>query len=77
MCINFPKTVRVLQNNERSFPLIFTITVVGLKVKTEEEYFYIPSRIFYAYKEITIASEGQQNLQTLAQCSWPFNTMFT
>jgi hypothetical protein len=28
MCIFFPMTVRVLQNNERGFPLIFTITVV-------------------------------------------------
>jgi hypothetical protein len=28
MCINFPITVRLLQNNERGFPLIFTITVV-------------------------------------------------
>jgi hypothetical protein len=28
MCINFPITVRVLQNNERGFPLIFTITVI-------------------------------------------------
>jgi hypothetical protein len=27
MCINFPITVRLLQNNERGFPLIFTITV--------------------------------------------------
>jgi hypothetical protein len=26
----FPKTVRLLQNNERGFPLIFTITVVEL-----------------------------------------------
>jgi hypothetical protein len=31
MCIIFPITVRLLQNNERSFPLIFTITVVELK----------------------------------------------
>jgi hypothetical protein len=28
MCINFPITVRLLQNNERGFPLIFSITVV-------------------------------------------------
>jgi hypothetical protein len=28
MCIIFPITVRLLQNNERGFPLIFTITVV-------------------------------------------------
>jgi hypothetical protein len=28
MYTNFPITVRVLQNNERGFPLIFTITVV-------------------------------------------------
>ena len=30
MCIIFPITVRLLQNNERGFPLIFTITVVEL-----------------------------------------------
>jgi hypothetical protein len=28
ICIIFPITVRLLQNNERGFPLIFTITVV-------------------------------------------------
>jgi hypothetical protein len=31
MCINFPITVRLLQNNERGFPLISTITVVELR----------------------------------------------
>jgi hypothetical protein len=36
MCINFPITVRLLQNNERSFPLIFTITVVELLFKTKQ-----------------------------------------
>jgi hypothetical protein len=30
MSINFPLTLRALQNNERGFPLIFTITVVEL-----------------------------------------------
>jgi hypothetical protein len=29
MCINFPITVRVLQNNERGFSLIFATTEVG------------------------------------------------
>jgi hypothetical protein len=33
MYINFPITVRLLQNNERGFPLIFTITVVEFKTK--------------------------------------------
>jgi hypothetical protein len=32
MCINFPITVRALQNNELGFPLIFTIAVVELLV---------------------------------------------
>jgi hypothetical protein len=33
VCINFQKTVRVLQNNERSFPLIFTISVVEYNLR--------------------------------------------
>jgi hypothetical protein len=32
MCIIFPITVRLLQNNERGFHLIFTIPVVELKI---------------------------------------------
>jgi hypothetical protein len=32
MCFNFPITVRLLQNNEHGFPLIFTITVVEYKL---------------------------------------------
>jgi hypothetical protein len=33
-CINFPITVRLLQNNERGFPLIFTITLVEYEICT-------------------------------------------
>jgi hypothetical protein len=44
-------TLRVLQNNGCSFPLIFTITVVELM-------FLSRSRIFYSYGEVTIAGEG-------------------
>jgi hypothetical protein len=36
MCIIFPITVRLLQNNERGFPLIFTITVVEMNLNHSE-----------------------------------------
>jgi hypothetical protein len=40
ICINFPITVRVLQNNERGFPLIFKVTLVefGFFFQIESSY---------------------------------------
>jgi hypothetical protein len=38
MCINFPMTVSMLQNNERCFLVIFTITVVEFMSISAEFY---------------------------------------
>jgi hypothetical protein len=48
MCIIFPITVCLLQNNERGFPLIFTITVVELLLK-----FTSRSIRFHSYGDVT------------------------
>jgi hypothetical protein len=72
MCINFPITVRLLQNNERGFPLIFIITVVEYWFNARingNDYlrFYVPLKNnSLKYGDVTIAGEG---LQDLGLCS--------
>jgi hypothetical protein len=49
MCINFPITVRLLQNNERGFPLIFTIKHTHIYWKEKETHILLFDTVMCIY----------------------------
>jgi hypothetical protein len=70
MCIIFPTTVRLLQNNECGFPLIFTLTVVewriiypGFKVQTQT--------VWYLHVNVNYIS-GEKHY-----CSYVYNVNYS
>jgi hypothetical protein len=73
MCIIFPITVRLLQNNERCFPLIFTITVVELVImsaRTDFDHapFCIIMHFNFVFKDSWIPCTIPDSNTSLAQC---------
>jgi hypothetical protein len=63
MCINFPITMCLLQNNERGFPLIFTITVVECSIFYNITYFHHTSCL--SLTPPTHLSQGVMNFTML------------